>query len=56
MCDLLWSDPIEEFGEETTSELFVDNRVRGCSYFYTYVPTKKKKVGMSWICGTDAVW
>lgn len=37
MCDLLWADPIEEFGEETTSELFVDNRVRGCSYFYTYV-------------------
>ncbi|KAL7309465.1 3',5'-cyclic-nucleotide phosphodiesterase (PDEase) (3':5'-CNP) [Mucor circinelloides] len=36
MCDLLWADPIEEFGEETTSELFVDNRVRGCSYFYTY--------------------
>lgn len=37
MCDLLWADPIEEFGEETTSELFVDNRVRGCSYFFTYV-------------------
>ncbi|CAO3650820.1 unnamed protein product [Mucor hiemalis] len=36
MCDLLWADPLEEFGEETTSELFVDNRVRGCSYFFTY--------------------
>jgi serine/threonine-protein phosphatase 2B catalytic subunit len=37
MCDILWSDPIENFGEETTSESFVHNHVRGCSYFYTYV-------------------
>ncbi|GAA5811029.1 hypothetical protein MFLAVUS_004458 [Mucor flavus] len=36
MCDLLWADPLEEFGEETTPDLFVDNRVRGCSYFFTY--------------------
>jgi serine/threonine-protein phosphatase 2B catalytic subunit len=36
MCDLLWSDPIENFGEENTSEIFVHNHVRGCSYFYTY--------------------
>ncbi|KAI9361419.1 calcineurin [Pilaira anomala] len=36
MCDLLWADPLEEFGEETTSDLFIDNRIRGCSYFFTY--------------------
>jgi hypothetical protein len=39
MCDLLWADPLEEFGEETSTELFVDNRVRGCSYFFTYKKT-----------------
>lgn len=36
MCDLLWADPLEEFGEETTPDLFIDNRIRGCSYFFTY--------------------
>ncbi|CAO3566639.1 unnamed protein product [Mortierella alpina] len=36
MCDLLWSDPLEDFGQETTNEYFVHNHVRGCSYFYTY--------------------
>ena len=37
MCDILWADPLEEFGNEKTSETFVHNHVRGCSYFYTYV-------------------
>ncbi|CBY12953.1 unnamed protein product [Oikopleura dioica] len=37
MCDLLWSDPLEEFGKETSSsERFVHNSVRGCSYFYSF--------------------
>jgi serine/threonine-protein phosphatase 2B catalytic subunit len=36
MCDLLWSDPIEDFGQERGPENFVHNHVRGCSYFYTY--------------------
>ncbi|KAI8891227.1 serine/threonine protein phosphatase 2B catalytic subunit [Backusella circina FSU 941] len=36
MCDLLWADPLEEFGDESTSELFIHNHVRGCSYFFTY--------------------
>ncbi|KAN0128199.1 Metallo-dependent phosphatase [Lactarius tabidus] len=36
MCDILWSDPIEDFGNETGPESFVHNHVRGCSYFYTY--------------------
>ncbi|CAG7847751.1 Serine/threonine-protein phosphatase 2B catalytic subunit A1; AltName: Full=Calcineurin A1 [Serendipita indica DSM 11827] len=36
MCDILWSDPIEDFGAEKTQESFVHNHVRGCSYFFTY--------------------
>ncbi|KAH9983797.1 serine/threonine protein phosphatase calcineurin catalytic subunit Ppb1 [Russula compacta] len=36
MCDILWSDPIEDFGQERSTENFVHNHVRGCSYFYTY--------------------
>jgi serine/threonine-protein phosphatase 2B catalytic subunit len=36
MCDILWSDPIEDFGQERTTENFVHNHVRGCSFFYTY--------------------
>jgi serine/threonine-protein phosphatase 2B catalytic subunit len=36
MCDILWSDPIEDFGQERSAENFVHNHVRGCSYFYTY--------------------
>ncbi|KAK3586149.1 hypothetical protein CHS0354_033274 [Potamilus streckersoni] len=36
MCDLLWSDPLEEFGNEKTTEHFTHNSVRGCSYFYSY--------------------
>ncbi|XP_072165086.1 protein phosphatase 3 catalytic subunit alpha-like isoform X3 [Diadema setosum] len=36
MCDLLWSDPLEDFGSEKTTEHFSHNTVRGCSYFYSY--------------------
>ena len=36
MCDILWADPLEEFGQEKTSEFFVHNHVRGCSYFFSY--------------------
>lgn len=36
MCDLLWSDPLEEFGMEKGNEFFVHNHVRGCSYFFSY--------------------
>ncbi|ORY98458.1 serine/threonine-protein phosphatase 2B catalytic subunit A1 [Syncephalastrum racemosum] len=36
MCDLLWADPLEEFGQEKTNELFLHNNVRGCSYFFSY--------------------
>uniref|UniRef100_A0A8C7S154 Serine/threonine-protein phosphatase n=1 Tax=Oncorhynchus mykiss TaxID=8022 RepID=A0A8C7S154_ONCMY len=36
MCDLLWSDPLEDFGNEKSQEHFTHNTVRGCSYFYSY--------------------
>lgn len=36
MCDILWSDPLEEFGNEQHAEHFSHNSVRGCSYFYSY--------------------
>nr|XP_010304417.1 PREDICTED: serine/threonine-protein phosphatase 2B catalytic subunit beta isoform isoform X1 [Balearica regulorum gibbericeps] len=36
MCDLLWSDPSEDFGSENSQEHFSHNTVRGCSYFYSY--------------------
>ncbi|KAI4814093.1 hypothetical protein KUCAC02_003300, partial [Chaenocephalus aceratus] len=36
MCDLLWADPLEDFGNEKTQEYFSHNTVRGCSYFYSY--------------------
>lgn len=36
MCDILWADPLEEFGSEKTSEYFIHNHVRGCSYFFSY--------------------
>ncbi len=36
MCDILWADPLEEFGQEKTSDYFVHNHVRGCSYFFSY--------------------
>ncbi|KAF2208687.1 hypothetical protein CERZMDRAFT_61891 [Cercospora zeae-maydis SCOH1-5] len=36
MCDILWADPLEEFGQEKTQEYFVHNHVRGCSYFFSY--------------------
>ncbi|PUU78664.1 Metallo-dependent phosphatase-like protein [Tuber borchii] len=36
MCDILWADPLEEFGQERTSDFFIHNHVRGCSYFFSY--------------------
>ncbi|KAI8365540.1 serine/threonine-protein phosphatase 2B catalytic subunit A1 [Blakeslea trispora] len=36
MCDLLWADPLEEFGQEKSNETFIHNHVRGCSYFFSY--------------------
>lgn len=36
MCDILWADPLEEFGQEKTSDFFIHNHVRGCSFFFSY--------------------
>ena len=36
MCDILWADPLEDFGQEKTGEYFIHNNVRGCSYFFSY--------------------
>ncbi|KAK6466001.1 Metallo-dependent phosphatase-like protein [Scheffersomyces coipomensis] len=35
-CDLIWSDPIEEYDDDSSNHHFVKNVVRGCSYSYTY--------------------
>lgn len=40
-CDLLWSDPSEDYGEDTvdlggTGNAFLENNSRGCSCRYTY--------------------
>jgi serine/threonine-protein phosphatase 2B catalytic subunit len=36
MCDMLWADPLEDFGTEKTNDYYVHNHVRGCSYFFSY--------------------
>ena len=36
MCDILWSDPTEDFGQERNNSHFSQNSVRGCSFFYSY--------------------
>ncbi|CAH8656268.1 unnamed protein product [Schistosoma rodhaini] len=36
MCDLLWSDPLEDFGSEKSLDHFSHNCVRGCSFFFSY--------------------
>jgi len=37
MCDLLWSDPFDDYGSENHNELFSHNHTRGCSYNYSYL-------------------
>ncbi|XP_055356477.1 protein phosphatase 3 catalytic subunit alpha-like [Paramacrobiotus metropolitanus] len=36
MCDILWSDPVQEFGNELTPYFYLHNTARGCSYYYSY--------------------
>ncbi|XP_021498081.1 serine/threonine-protein phosphatase 2B catalytic subunit gamma isoform isoform X3 [Meriones unguiculatus] len=36
LCDLLWSDPAEDYGSEKTVDHYTHNSVRGCSYFFSY--------------------
>eukprot|EP00760_Papus_ankaliazontas_P033227 PhM_4_TR6248/c0_g1_i1/m.86699/K04348/PPP3C, CNA; serine/threonine-protein phosphatase 2B catalytic subunit len=40
MCDLLWSDPMEDDEEGCSPEtLFVHNELRGCSFVFSYTAT-----------------
>nr|QBC17552.1 calcineurin [Neurospora crassa] len=39
MCDILWADPLEDFSQEKTTNFFVHNHIRGCSYFFSYSTT-----------------
>lgn len=39
MCDLLWSDPMEDDQEGSDDALFVHNDLRGCSYVFSYAAT-----------------
>ena len=36
MCDLLWSDPRTDFGDEENDEFFCHNGARGCSFYFSY--------------------
>ncbi len=36
MCDLLWADPSDTYEEDNTDSHFLNNDVRGCSYYFTY--------------------
>ena len=36
LCDMLWSDPHEDFDKDTGSLSFLHNETRGCSYVYTH--------------------
>jgi len=65
MCDILWSDPIKEFGQECLMESFVHNHMPGCSYFYMFKAVCKLLVKAYWTlrrdvrrgrsCGSDKV-
>jgi len=36
LCDLLWSDPMEDFGPDISENHFEYNKMRGCSFNYSY--------------------
>ncbi|KZS89103.1 Metallo-dependent phosphatase [Sistotremastrum niveocremeum HHB9708] len=36
LCDLLWSDPEDHFGDRPSAQGFVHNQTRGCSFNFTY--------------------
>ncbi|XP_065185216.1 serine/threonine-protein phosphatase 2B catalytic subunit-like [Sycon ciliatum] len=57
MCDMLWSDPLEDYGAEKSSEHFTHNSTRGCSFFFTYMAScefLKKNNLLSIIRGHEA--
>ena len=57
MCDMLWSDPLEDYGSEKSAEHFTHNSTRGCSFFFTYMAScefLKKNNLLSIIRGHEA--
>jgi serine/threonine-protein phosphatase 2B catalytic subunit len=41
-CDILWADPVDEDSSgKKTLEPFIQNEVRGCSYFFSYEGAKQ---------------
>merc|ERR1719247_2725160 len=41
-CDILWADPVDEDAAgKKTLEPFIQNEVRGCSYFFSYEGVKQ---------------
>ncbi|EPY78488.1 serine/threonine-protein phosphatase 2B catalytic subunit alpha isoform [Camelus ferus] len=61
MCDILWSDPLEDFGNEKTQEHFTHNTVRGCSYFYSSQEAEEElgiwtKSSLTGLRVHDALW
>jgi serine/threonine-protein phosphatase 2B catalytic subunit len=41
MCDVIWSDPAEEKEGEPVPEGWINNEVRGCSYFFGFDRAKE---------------
>lgn len=37
MCDVIWSDPMSDFGSERERDYFQVNEARGCAYFFSWV-------------------
>lgn len=49
MCDILWADPLEDFGsEKNPNDTFIHNHVRGCSYFFTLVTFIQLRQKLNW--------
>jgi len=40
MCDILWSDPIEDESEDSREITFTPNTTRGCSFFFGFAAVK----------------
>ena len=51
MCDILWADPVEDFGTEKVTDSFVHNHVRGCSYFFTWATCGQYSILGCWTIG-----
>ncbi|XBW37082.1 hypothetical protein QEN19_002659 [Hanseniaspora menglaensis] len=50
MCDLLWSDPLDDYDTYEDDELFIDNHQRGCSYMYTFTAVENFLINNNILC------